>query len=646
MTIFTTCTPQYQQFDLEGDLQVRLPPPLVPLSVLTSTCTQERNDEIKLALKQFLPEVQHTDENFAQVRLHFVKDGCKEQFFRPLSDLITGKVVPDSEDTIHLHEAKTDSAGQQKHPVPAGSQGLSGSDETGSDEKINDENNDGDNGENNDETNDKTNDETNDETNDKTDDKNNEKTNDRDKNLDGDDQDTPSQPSIESQLTDTPTNVMDKDLAEDQLYIKVIFDLRGAPHISKKWLDVKEFPEEVLHFRRQRSLPEIFTLLAGFVTQRLKDQEKECYDDLNEKKPELFLLPRPLLIHDCPMKQRAFEFDDSGISRVAVVNDLLSGTVDNEAALRGEAADEQTRQPQLTIKLKLIDAVPKVAITDPLVMIRPGAEKKDTGGGARFYRIGTRLVPDEVEKRLVDTSDACFWRCRFADDLTGLAIVRASMWSLRGLDVCNPDEGRAIGKKDSNLTKGMNEAPLNPEGFKKAMRNGTVRSYTEGRLLYNFKAWSNLDILPGYPLKRVKTLPKKDLTVAIRYHSHLPFEEAQQLEFPIGEEIIFDARDLDRNKNHKVFCNQIRDNLEVPANAPLFSKRRAESWTIDVWVMPQVPEGRTLFRFAVKDTLADYLHAPCVAEGDMALFAEVHLCPVSPKETTTKSGRKVQSKEE
>jgi hypothetical protein len=61
--------------------------------------------------------------------------------------------------------------------------------------------------------------------------------------------------------------------------------------------------------------------------------------------------------------------------------------------------------------------------------------------------------------------------------------------------------------------------------------------------------------------------------------------------------------------------------------------------------MPKVPEGRTLFHFTAKDTLTNYLHERCVAEGDMALFAEVHLCPVPLKNTTTKSGRNVRSKE-
>ena len=349
------------------------------------TRTQERRSEIRRAFRQFLPHV--TSENLAQVRWHLFSEDYEERDLKPLSDLMTGTFVPGPEDMIHLHPPKQ-SDGQREHSTPERSQDISGSvenNEHANGEHANDEhaNDDG-------------------EDDDGEDDDGDSRDNGGD---DNDDQDDLPQPSIESMPTDPQTNMMHKQLAGDHLYIKIVYDLRGVPKISDKWLDVDNFPTEVLHFFRQRSLPDIFTQLAEIFSQRLKDQERESYDNLNKKKMERFLLLRPVLIHDCPMKQRAFEFDDSGIPRIAVVNDLLSATVDTEAARRGEfdVMDEQTRQPQSTIELRLIDAVDQVVITDPLVIIRPGAKEKRSGGVARFYRIESQV--DSRQKKI--GSSAC-----------------------------------------------------------------------------------------------------------------------------------------------------------------------------------------------------------------------------------------------
>ena len=450
------------------------------------TRTQERKREIKRAVRQFLPNV--TSQNLAQVRWHLWSEDCEERDLKPLSDLMTGrfaKLIPGPDDAVHLHPPKQFN-GQRERSNLRSSQDLGGSAENDGHENGDHENDDGqdDDGEDDDgEDDDGEND-------------NGENDNGVDENGD---QDNLPQPSIESTFTDPQTNVMDKHLAGDQLYIKIVYDLRGVPKISDKWLDVDNFPTEVLHFSRQRSLPDIFTRLAEIVSHRLEAQEKESYDNLNQKKMERFLLLRPMLIHECPMKQRAFEFDDSGISRIAVVNDLLSATVDTEAVRRGEfdALDEQTRQPQLTIKLRLIDAVDRVVVTDPLVVIRSGAKEKKSGGGARFYRIGSQANPNAVKDQLVSVSNTLFWRCKFGDDLTGLTIFTASMWSLRGLDICNPDEGQALVNKTPHLEKGTDEAPMDTHDFKRAFQNGTLHSYTDGRLLYDFKSWTNPDIIPG-----------------------------------------------------------------------------------------------------------------------------------------------------
>ena len=98
------------------------------------------------------------------------------------------------------------------------------------------------------------------------------------------------------------------------------------------------------------------------------------------------------------------------------------------------------------------------------------------------------------------------------------------------------------------------------------------------------------------------------VTVAIRYYSHLPLEEMRQLELPVGNEIEFRSGDMSSDVNHDVFDQQIRQNLRRSRkNAPPFDGRHADSWKIDIWLMPQVPEGRTLLRFAAKDTFTSHL---------------------------------------
>lgn len=287
----------------------------------------------------------------------------------------------------------------------------------------------------------------------------------------------------ESIPADEPTDEMINDVGRDQLHIRLTYDLRGIPKMK-----TMHQQSQMLHFHRTHSFQDLVPGLAEFVTVYLATNEPGYHAHLEKEKSEHCLLLRPVLIHSCPLKQRAFTFDDSGISRIAVVNDLLSATVDTEAAWRGEfdAMNKQTRQPQSTIELRLIDAVDQVVIATPLVVINPGAKEKKSGGVSRFYRIGSRVDPEAEEDRLVSLSSALFWSCKFGDDLTGLTIITASIWSLRGLDIYAPDEGRALGKNTPHLKKKTIEAPTDTERFEQELENGSLRPCTGGRLLYDF----------------------------------------------------------------------------------------------------------------------------------------------------------------
>jgi hypothetical protein len=587
-------------------------------TLLTGTCAQERNDEIKLALKQFLPEVQHTDENFAQVRWHFAKDGCKEQFFRPMSDLMKGKVVPDSEDTIHLHEPKTDSADQQKHPVLARSQNLGGGAETGSDENNDDKNNDKNNDTNNSESNDTSNDGDEDD----------------DKQKQGEGQSGASKAADDENSNDSQTDDMDEDLDDDHLYIKIIYDLKGVPDISKKYCNAEELPTEALSFPRHLSLPEVYDELAEIVERRLKKQARECYDRLTKGGSGWSLLLAPTLEHGCPIKQRAFSFDDRGISRVARVNDLLRDMEDPETH-----AYERDTHPQLTIKLSLINVIKRAEDTHPFILIRPGAVAEKSGGMACVYRIGAHVRPPGSQKHAVKVSDVWFWCCDHGEDATGVRLLEAHSWSLRDLEICSPAEGRICGDNIVRLGQAEIEGPATPAQFREQLKSSKLQPYVEGSLLYDFRHWA-LDIAPEFDVSPVTVFPGRKISVAVRYVSHLTGREAEALKFPLGKEISCDEDD-----DCADICAAFMRILEKEnVKSALFHRTFKSSWRLEVWIMPQIPEGRTLFRFEGEAKLMHWLHEPYVATGDTALLAEVYLCPVVQKEATTKSGRKVTKK--
>lgn len=199
MTIFTTCSLQHYEYDLDGGPEV-IPSRIFGL-VSTLTELQDREEAIRLAVEQFLPEAHLTDKNLAHVRWHLASENCEEKSLRPLSDLMTGLVVPGPEEIVHLHAPETHATGQRRQSTPASVKSLSGIVEDNDEDKNSaDEESDDD---------------------------------DNEDGQDGGQSDSP-QHSTESMPADAQTNVMDEHQAGDQLYIKIIYDLKRAPEISRK----------------------------------------------------------------------------------------------------------------------------------------------------------------------------------------------------------------------------------------------------------------------------------------------------------------------------------------------------------------------------------------------------------------------------
>jgi hypothetical protein len=573
---------------------------LVSMSMLTRT--QERNRELRRAVEQMLPAMKLTEENLTQVRWHLTSEECEERDLKPFSDLSTGKFVLGPDDMIHLHEPGEQSVGGREHSTAAAPQDSSADEEY----DVDGGDNDGERGEDND---------------------GDDLVNDNEQDQDEKRGDAPEVPD-DATSDDSQTNEMDNSLDDAYLYIKVIYDLRAVPGISKKWGKVEALPTEVLTCPRDLSLPDIYDNLAEVVEKRLKKQERECYDGL--VKGESSLLLKPSLEHDCPVKQRAFDFDDRGISRVAEVNDLLREIMDPETGV----LDRDT-QPQLTIKLTLIDRVKRAKATHPFIIIKPGAATEKSGGRACLYRIGAQAKPAGPQ-HAVKISDVLFWYCERGSDPTGVKLVMASSWSLRGLEICNPNDDRIIANNLVELEEADIEGPTTTDQLRDTLKTSDLQPYVGGSLLYNFRVWES-DMAPDFNVDPLTEWPGRDITVAVRYISHLKGKEADALRFSLGYEIFCGEKD-----SHKTLCAAfMRDLRRKNANNALFQSNLIGSWRLELWIMPQIPKGRSLFRFESQAKLMHWLHKPFVAKGDRVLFAEVHLCPVVQKEVVTKSGRKV-----
>lgn len=263
---------------------------------------------------------------------------------------------------------------------------------------------------------------------------------------------------------------------------------------------------------------------------------------------------------------------------------------------------------------------------------------KDSGGTACLYRIGAQVEQAGKQQHAVKVSRASFWYCDRGDAPTGAKLVEAYHWSLRTLEICSPCEGRICADNLVKLDEEDIEGPTTTATLCQKLKSSRkLQPYVEGILLYNFKDWT-IDAAADFGVDRVTEWPGQDITVAVRYISHLEGKEAGALTFPLGKEI-----ECGENDNHDSLCAAfVRILRKKNANSPLFLAASKGSWRLEVWIMPQISEGRNLFRFEGKAKLIHWLHKSNVVEGDMALFAEVHLCPVAMDIITTKGGRKVQ----
>jgi hypothetical protein len=422
---------------------------------------------------------------------------------------------------------------------------------------------------------------------------------------------------IESIPADEPTDEIMHDARNDQLHIRLTYDVRGIS--ESKTMHERS---QVVHFSREYPFEDLFHYLAKFVTAYLAAKEPKFHTYLGEQDKEQFLLFRPVLRHSCPLKQRAFTFDDSSIARLHSIGDLLRDTGTAGAAETGV-------KPQFDIRLELIELLRRES-TDPMVVIRSGAETRDRGGLSQFFRIGSvsSTAAEYTETPTVPTSDMFFWRCVGDMEVTTLAkaeptLMKVPKWTIGGLEVSNPDEGEPTSKdtlgpidhihRDLKYTDGI-------QGLYDRFNDHQIDAFTDGRLLYSFKTFGQTVQCP----QPLTSFPSSNVSLALRFFNHLKSERASKLLFSNIVEL-----EIDNSDDHNSISKAILKGFKTASHANTKALLKAplkDQFDLQLWVLPQIPDGRTLFRYGDSATaLHSFLNKPDVRKGNLSLFMEVHL---------------------
>jgi hypothetical protein len=413
----------------------------------------------------------------------------------------------------------------------------------------------------------------------------------------------------ESIPTDQPIDEVLDVAGDGQLHIRLTYDVRGL-----KQLISMNGTSQVLHLRKDRPFQTIFKDLAKFVASKLESDQLEYHTELKEKR--ICMLMMPILDHPCPIKRRAFDFDDSGIARVATIGDLVSDAIPTDGTVATNV------KPQLSIRLRNIENLIREAPTDPVVVIRPGALKKDIGGLSQFYRIGS--VP---KKRLKDhkiaKADTFFWRSLPVTQKPTL--MKSDTWTVRKFDICNPDEGKHV------VERQYNDVLPNLNDSKEMVQNGSILPFLRGRLLYSFKTFGEKLCCP----EPVDAVPSSGLSVALRFISHIKTDGTSKISFDHNSELTLEFDDT-YETIEKEIMGGLDENKHGVTKA-LFKEPLVNSWCMQLWILPQVPDGTTLYRYSAKTELHCFLNKPDLDKGDTTLFMEVHLLPKPLKPVVTQS---------
>lgn len=147
------------------------------------------------------------------------------------------------------------------------------------------------------------------------------------------------------------------------------------------------------------------------------------------------------------------------------------------------------------------------------------------------------------------------------------------------------------------------------------------------------------------PATGVEAFPKAGIDVAVRFVHHLDLGEVEieaisthgfkHIDFPMDQEVTLEPED-DVTSLTKALTKLLEDTKESEGvdvtSGVLFEEPLLNKWEFKLWVMPQSPELRKLFRYPTAwegstGLLHEFLDPKMVAGGDRRLYMEAHVVP-------------------
>lgn len=215
---------------------------------------------------------------------------------------------------------------------------------------------------------------------------------------------------------------------------------------------------------------------------------------------------------------------------------------------------------------------------------------------------------------MVPTSYTVFWQ--IVNDPDYPSLVKAPTWTVRNLNICNPDEGEHLPATSNDLRHIEEFQDVDMEVSLKDKRRLTFRveadaitPFIDGRLLYSFSPFGR-----GKTARcpdPIASLPPPTVSPALRFIKHLTSEQASKLSFSTAIELEVDEADDYKSTHDAItggFKTASHGNTKALTKAPL-----ADSFETQFWVLPQIPDGKTLYRYSDSTAkLYSFLNKPDV----------------------------------
>lgn len=173
------------------------------------------------------------------------------------------------------------------------------------------------------------------------------------------------------------------------------------------------------------------------------------------------------------------------------------------------------------------------------------------------------------------------------------------------------------------------EDPLDAFEFEAKIQNGAATPYTEGHFWYSFKTFGTVGT-PHVCPNPVDAVPESGISMALRIVNHLQGTEIASLSLP--DTLEFKLNETD---------NLITIRAAIERNVKSLTHAQ---WELQLWVLPQTPNGKTLYRYKKGVSgLHSFLDQTELDNEHMSLFAEAHVVPTTIPEKITRSGRNIKS---